>query len=242
MKKSGPDDRTFSGNSTTVSLASVAGEYLETILAGDRRHAVDLVTEVADSGIPIKQIYTDVFQQCQFELGRLWEENRITVAKEHLATAITQLAMSQLYNRFDFADRVGKKMVAACVGGELHEIGLRMVADFFELDGWNTHYLGANTPIREVVEMAFDIGADIVALSTSMTFNVEKVRDAVEAIRTYRQPGGGPKILVGGRPFNVEPTLWQYVGADYFAASATGAAESVGKLSHHSASVEGERR
>lgn len=236
MEESGPDDRTFSGGSARVSLASVAGKYLETILAGDRRRAVDLVTEAVDRGIPIKRIYTDVFQHCQFELGRLWEENRITVAKEHLATAITQLAMSQLYDRFDFADRVGKKMVAACVGGELHEIGLRMVADFFELDGWNTHYLGANTPIRDVVEMAFDIGADVVALSTSMTFNVEKVRDAVQSIRTYRQPGMGPKILVGGRPFNVEPSLWQYVGADYFAASAQGAAESVGKLAHHSAS------
>ena len=42
-------------------------------------------------------------------------------------------------------------MVATCIGGELHEIGIRMVADFFEMEGWDTYYLGANTPADAVV-------------------------------------------------------------------------------------------
>ncbi|MDZ7776615.1 MAG: hypothetical protein U5L09_13885 [Bacteroidales bacterium] len=54
--------------------------------------------------------------------------------------------MSQLYPYIFNSQRVGKSMVAATVGGELHEMGIRMVADFFEMEGWDTWYLGANAP------------------------------------------------------------------------------------------------
>ncbi|WP_440120087.1 hypothetical protein [Paenibacillus sp. QZ-Y1] len=38
-------------------------------------------------------------------------------------------------------------MVAACVGSEQHEIGLRMLTDVFEMEGWDTYYLGQMFPM-----------------------------------------------------------------------------------------------
>ncbi len=37
----------------------------------------------------------DVIQKTQREIGRLWQENRITIADEHVATAISQLALAR---------------------------------------------------------------------------------------------------------------------------------------------------
>ena len=63
------------------------------------------------------------------EVGRLWQMNRLSVAQEHYVTAATQLIMSQLYPLVFRTARRDRRIVAACVGGELHELGVRMVAD-----------------------------------------------------------------------------------------------------------------
>ena len=35
------------------------------------------------NGISVKDIYLHVFQSSLYEIGRLWQENKITVAQEH---------------------------------------------------------------------------------------------------------------------------------------------------------------
>ena len=100
-------------------------------------------------GTSVHDIYLHVFQRSQYEVGRLWQTNQISVGQEHLCTAATQLIMSQLYPLIFGTERKNRRIVAACVGGDLHEIGIRMVADFFEMDGWDTFYLGADVPTDE---------------------------------------------------------------------------------------------
>ena len=104
------------------------------------------VLDAVNSGVPVRDIYLQVFQPAQYEIGRLWQTNRISVAQEHYCTAATQLIMSQLYPLIFSSPRNGLRMVAACVQGDSHELGLRMVSDFFELEGWDTLFLGASTP------------------------------------------------------------------------------------------------
>ncbi len=119
-------------------------------------------------GGAIQDLYIHVFQCVQRELGRLWQINQITVAQEHYCSASTQLIMSQLYPYIFAGEKNGRKMVAACLGGELHEIGLRMVADIFEMGGWDTFYLGANTPPESIVQMLVVEQAELLALSATM--------------------------------------------------------------------------
>ncbi|WP_025719581.1 cobalamin B12-binding domain-containing protein [Paenibacillus sp. 1-18] len=60
--------------------------------------------------------------------------------------------------------------MAACVGSEQHEIGLRMLADLFEMDGWDTYYLGANVPDWSLVQAIVSYKADVVAISATMAY------------------------------------------------------------------------
>ena len=48
------------------------------------------------------------------------------------------------------------------------EIGARMVADFFEMEGWDTCFLGANTPKESIIETIRAQKADLVALSDTV--------------------------------------------------------------------------
>ncbi len=194
-------------------LSALAQSYLAALLRGDRREASRLVLDAVDQGTPVKDVYLHVFQPVQHEIGRLWQLNRISVAQEHFCTAATQMIMSQLYPRIFATERKGRTLVATCVGGELHEIGARMVADFFEMEGWDTFYLGANTPTPSIVRTLEERQADVLAVSATITYHVSAVAALIADVRASSR-GGSVKILVGGYPFNVAPGLYKSVGAD----------------------------
>jgi methanogenic corrinoid protein MtbC1 len=200
-------------------LDELARKYLEALLSGDRRRASGLILDSVQEGVSIKSIYSQVFQRSQRELGRLWQTNQISVAQEHFCTAATQMVMSQLYPYIFTGERKGQRLVAACVGGELHEIGARMVADFFEMAGWDTHFLGANMPTDGIIKTVAERRTDVLALSATMTFHIGKVTDIITSLRAS---GASPRtrVLVGGYPFNLSPDLWMRVGADGYAADA----------------------
>lgn len=194
-------------------LSPLAHQYFEALRRGERHLASQLVLAAVAAGTPVKEIYLNVFQPAQYEIGRLWQTNRITVAEEHYCTAATQLIMSQLYPHIFASAKNGRTLVATCVAGDLHEIGVRMVADFFEMEGWNTFYLGANTPHSSVVATLVERSADVLAISATISYHVEAVRDLIRAVRQH--PGAGHvKILVGGYPFNRDGELWRKIGAD----------------------------
>ncbi|HKV09327.1 MAG TPA: ATP-binding protein [Thermoanaerobaculia bacterium] len=193
-------------------LAGLSREYLEALLCGDRHTASRLVLDAVSGGVPVKDVYLQVFQPVQHEVGRLWQMNQLTVAQEHYCTAATQLVMSQLYPWIFSGPRNGRTLVAACVAGDLHEIGVRMVSDFFEMDGWNTFYLGANTPTPSVLKTLQERRADVLLVSATITSHVRAVSRLIAEARAAE--GDRVKILVGGYPFNVDPDLWQRVGAD----------------------------
>ncbi|WP_448206577.1 cobalamin B12-binding domain-containing protein [Azospirillum sp. sgz302134] len=201
-------------------FGDMARAYLDALLAGDRRSAAALVLDRVEVGMAVADVYLHVFQPTLREVGRLWQIGAITVAHEHFATAATQAVMGQLYPRIFAAERRGRAMVATCVSGELHEVGIRMVADFFEMHGWDTYYLGANTPARSIVQAVRERDAQVLAVSATITAHVGAVTDLIAAVRAELGDTRPLHVLVGGYPFNHVPTLWKTVGADACAATA----------------------
>ncbi len=204
-------------------LGILAARFIGFLLAGDRLAASRLILEAATTGTPVADIYEHVFAKSQYEIGRLWQTHKISVAQEHFCTAATQLVMSQCFPYVAAGEKNGRTMVAACVAGELHEIGMRMVADFFEMRGWDTMFLGANMPVAGVLKAIADRRPDLLAISATMTFHVPDVARLIERVRA----GAGAKnlkILVGGRPFNIAGDLWRKIGADACAVDARQAA------------------
>ncbi|MBK8935419.1 MAG: cobalamin-dependent protein [Chloroflexi bacterium] len=196
-------------------ISQLAQDYLNALLAGKRHEASKLILDAVNQGISVKSIYLDVFQQSQREIGRLWQINEISVAEEHYCTAATQLIMSQLYPHIFSTERIGRRMLATSIGGELHEIGIRMVADFFEMEGWDTYFLGANSPTETILQTIEEKKPDILAISATITSHVSQVERLITAVKA-QQINFTPRIMVGGYPFNVAPNLWQKIGADGF--------------------------
>ncbi|MBI9032591.1 cobalamin-dependent protein [bacterium] len=189
-------------------------DFLAYALGGKRHEASQLILSLVKNGVPIKTIYLEILQKVQYEVGHLWHTNKISIAQEHYITSLIQLVISQLYPFILNNKPNNKTLISACISGELHEIGLRMLSDIFELEGWDTWFLGANLPDQEIISMIKDKKPDVLALSVTMTFHLDKLTKLIQKIR---DAGISTPIMVGGYPFNNDRTLWKKVGADGWA-------------------------
>jgi methanogenic corrinoid protein MtbC1 len=208
--------------------------YVQALRDGDRRGAFRVLDEAHAAGLDLAAIYMDVLQPALREIGRLWQENVIGVADEHLATAITQAAMARLYEEAaPWDDRPRRSLVAACVDTERHELGLRMLCDLLECEGWDTTYLGATVPVDSLVMMLRRRRPDVLALSAALPPHLPRLRDTIRAVRDALGPAGtegAPLIVVGGRPFVDDPSLGARLGADLTAPDAATAVRMLREL------------
>jgi methanogenic corrinoid protein MtbC1 len=215
-----------SGEGLSFSVQREADEmqqvFLSLLLHGDTQGCLTLAEQSIHSTEELKHFYLDIVWPAMCKIGLLWESNQISVAEEHLATAIVGRVMAALYPRFArFTVTQGKAVVSAGPN-EFHEVGARMVADFMEMDGWDVTYLGANTPASELLEFLRRVKPFIVALSIATVFNLDNARQLIRMIRDDQETRG-IKLLVGGLAFNDIPQLWQEIGADGCAADAQAA-------------------
>jgi MerR family transcriptional regulator, light-induced transcriptional regulator len=173
-------------------------EYFEFLVSGNRKMCGEILKCFLDNNIDIRIIYNQLFTKSLYQIGKLWEYNKISVATEHLATSITEILMNSLYPYIIGSVETKKNAIISCVANEYHQIGGRMVADIFELNGWNTYFLGANTPVNDLLLMLHEKNIDIICLSLSVSFNLKNLIDALYIIKNNFP---NIDILVGGHAF-----------------------------------------
>jgi methanogenic corrinoid protein MtbC1 len=172
--------------------------YLISLLAGKRLECCTIIRNLLDGNIAIIDLHENLIKRSMYEVGDLWELNEITVATEHLATAISDTLLNLTYPYIFKTRRKGKIAVIACCANELHQLGAKMVADILELNGWDSYFLGGNTRLEDMVRYIDDVAPAIVGLSLSYRANLNYLKQSVEIIR-----GEFPhlKLLVGGQVF-----------------------------------------
>lgn len=193
-----PQFMPYSTGMKDVNCETVYPEYLEALLSGNRNACFRIVSKLISAGTPVRILYTDLFQQSMYEVGNLWEQNRISVALEHLATSITESMFPLVYPIIFSAEHIGKTAIISCIANEYHQIGGKMIADIFELNGWDGYFLGANTPLQDLLHMIDDKRPDVLGLSVSIQEQslalagiLDKVKDSFP----------GLTVIVGGQAF-----------------------------------------
>ena len=200
-------------------MKELRDRYLAAQLRGDRAAALEVIDEAVANGTSMSSIYLDVIQAAQYEIGRLWEENAISIATEHQATAISQLALAKLYAKLPRDASNGKRVLIACVEGELHDMGTRLAADFLEMAGFDVRLLCANVPHTSLGDAVASYRPHVVALSATMTFHLPALERAIATIRSTA--GVGVPIIVGGRAFAWNPAAAARLDAQGFGADAS---------------------
>jgi methanogenic corrinoid protein MtbC1 len=204
--------------------ASRRQSFLQALLQGDSQTCLRLGGEMTKTPAGLQTFYLEIIQPCMYEVGRLWEQGEISVAQEHLASALVARLMAVLYPQLEVAQPPKGRAVVTAAPNEFHETGARCVADLLMLDGWRVDYLGANTPSVDLLKHLFCTKPHLLARSGARPFTLDIAADTVALIREQSELSD-LKIMVGGLAFASVPELWQITGANGYAPHAQGAVE-----------------
>lgn len=172
--------------------------YFNCLLKGDRKECMKIVSALFDQNADIKEVYTDLFQTSLYQVGKLWEQNKISVAREHMATSITENAMLLAYPHLFGREETKGKAIISCMVNEFHQVGAKMIADILEMNGWTTRFLGANTPTGDLFSLIDEDDPQMVGLSMSIYSHMPRLIEVIEKlVDLYPHL----PILVGGQAF-----------------------------------------
>lgn len=181
--------------------------YISALLAGERAAALTVAEECLREGFTLPDIYVEVLAAALHRIGSLWETNRISVAHEHVATAITQMVISALYPRIPRRENSRGKVVVMGVAGEMHHVGANLLADALDAKGWKVSYLGSNVPSRALLDALASADPDFLCVSTTLAAHLPTAAELIQQVRE-RFGSQRPDILVGGAAFNQAPRAY----------------------------------
>ena len=193
-----------------LDLTVVAQRYLDHALAGRDSEAVRTVLDpLVTKRIDLSELYEGVLAPVAERVGELWHRSEITVADEHFVTQLNQrviaVAVTLTTPRGEHLDDV----VLACPPDELHDTALRMLSHLLGAVGYQTHLLGASTPIRDLVRYVARVRPKAVGLSVASPFAIPGLARAVVALRDAVPE---IRIFVGGRCATSYPAIAEQLG------------------------------
>jgi methanogenic corrinoid protein MtbC1 len=178
---------------------------VERIAAHDKPGAVAAALSAVERGeIGVPGLYA-MLSGLMAELGVSWQEGRTPVWEEHLVSGVMRTIVEALYPtvraQADAAKRRGLTVVLACPQDESHDLGLRMLCDRFDLAGWDTHLLGADTPAGEIAAAAETLSAGLIVLSASTHFHRVRIRTLLDGLHAALPD---VRVVVGGAAFTLD--------------------------------------
>lgn len=193
-------------------FAAVVEQFLEALLSADARGAENIAREKYRSAAALPLWWEKVVTPAMHTIGRLWADGEISVAQEHMATAIVQRVMSRSFPRLPSVRRRGETLLVVVPPQEKHEVGATVIRDYLELHGYDVRFTGADTPARSVAALISENRIAVVLISVTMPFNLLSTQQLIDQIRDL--PGETPQIVAGGQAFRTDPELCRSVGAD----------------------------
>jgi methanogenic corrinoid protein MtbC1 len=191
-------------------------EFYNSLLEHDLHAAMKIGEKEFSRELDPRDFYENIARPAMYKIGRGWEKGELSVAQEHLATAMVQTIVANLQGKSLKTDYGRGRVLVASVAGELHDLGARMFAHSLSNDDWEVSFLGANTPINNLIGMAREVKPTFVGLSLVMPYYLHYLRKVLDSFSQDEELCKIP-VMVGGLVFRLFPESRQYLpGAAIF--------------------------
>lgn len=217
-----------------MATANLLSRYMSPLLNGKRQVCREMVLSALSAGIEPQRLYRELIWPAMENVEKLFREDRINIASEHMATRINRTVADHLQSRLERKPYHGKRIVITSAAGEAEEFSAQMCADLFEADGWEVYHLGSGIPQDEIASLAGNLQPHLLMIVGSRPTDVPAVRQLIDHIREIN---AAPQmnIMVSGGVFNRAEALWEEVKADIYAEDAAEALEMASDVSPRSA-------
>lgn len=208
--------------------AAALEAYWEAVGAGDEEAAWAVASAARDQGLDLLGVITHLVLPVQVRVGEQWAANRWSVAREHLATAISEDVVRRLGDAVPEPPAGRGPLLVTCAEREWHALAAQVVTQILRSLGYPAVSLGAHPSATAVVGEIVERGPRAVLVSASLGSSLPWVRRLVEAVRETGTP-----VVVGGRAFDVAGLRAAGVGATAYAGDPADLPEVLASLPHH---------
>lgn len=212
-----------------ATLPRYARQLVGALCAYDSRAASQILDEVL-SLVTAEDVCLQVLQPALYEIGARWQRGELLISGEHFATAFAVRKLGSLFN-LSRPDYGRGPIVAACLQGELHEVGLLMTCLFLSRRGFQVTYLGPDLPREDLVATIQEIRPLLVLLSASTPEGAGNLsrssRAILDACSEFGDGACVPEIGFGGRVYLEMPFLQHGVAGIFCGRDANEAVETI---------------
>ncbi|KNY27529.1 cobalamin B12-binding domain-containing protein [Pseudobacteroides cellulosolvens] len=196
-------------------------EFLKHLENEERYACLDYaVSKLSTGELDVVTLYEEIVGPALNSIECNLEDKSLCIWREHVRSSIVRTVIENCYT-YVIKEQAEKRIreaagiaVVICPDGEYHEIGARIVADFFTICGFDTTFVGSSTPKEEFINILEYLKPDFIAVSVTNYYNLVSAHKTIKDIRTRYK--GNLKILAGGNAFSKNPNAYKEMGADKY--------------------------
>lgn len=172
---------------------------IDAIAALDGERLDKLLFRMSGMGaLPAREICERLLLPLLREIGDRWEKKRLSIAAEHFGSTIVRTRLQNLLASEARHGPDAAKVVCACPEGELHEGGLLAFAVHAAGSGFDVIFLGANSPLDEILAAAETTQARAVALSITRPLGKALRTQLIARLSSWKAVGVDRRVFLGG--------------------------------------------
>lgn len=192
-------------------------EVLTALQAENKEQAVMISINALQAGeVTIPELYEMILAPALVSVIDEYPKDEELIWREHVRSGIIRTIIESAYPFIlDQRKKVRRRrgnVVVMCPEFEDHELGAKMVADFFKLEGYEPTFIGARTPEKTIFKAIEIVKPDYITISVTNYYNLVSVKKMIENIKA--QFGNDFIFIVGGNAFKSNPEAYKMVGAD----------------------------
>lgn len=203
-----------------MAIVEEISEYLQ---KGRGKNVKNLVQQALDEGIDPKVILNDGLLAGMMVVGGKFKREEVFVPDVLVAARAMNMGITVLEPKLAAAgnEPVGKAVIGT-VKGDLHDIGKNLVTMMMKGAGFEIYDLGVDVEASAFIDKAEEVGADIICMSALLTTTMPSMKEVIDLMEE-RGVRDKYTVMIGGAP--VTDDFAKEIGADYYTADATSAAE-----------------
>lgn len=220
-----------------LSQSTIADNYLQALLAGDRSMARQVIEDCANCGVEASEILNKLVWPVMEQIQALYKDDQISKAGLNFATRINRMIADQQAAKLTYADRNGKKVMIFCGDDEPEELGGQVCADLFDAAGYDVRFAGGGVPNDEVLALVGEYRPQILVMFATRPAGVPGVRKLIDYLREVNS-NPEMQILCCGGIYKRAEGLAEEIGADLYAPDAQDAIRIVSENPMQKASLD----
>lgn len=150
-----------------------------------------------------------VIEEYKYDQDLIWREH----VRSGIIRTIIELCYPYIIEQKKKLERIKGKVVVMCPEYEDHELGAKMVSDFFKLVGFDSTFIGARTPEQTILKAIDLIQPDYLCISVTNYYNLISVKRTIQTIKKHVDYD--LKFILGGRAFDKNPHAFENTDADF---------------------------